>query len=366
MMLGLAIGLTVLLAVVGLGVHASRRPEATVGPFRVVEVARVATGHQRAERLAFLDHGRLLAATCPRYGRLMLYRVTDVPGFELVRDIPVGGRPVALAAGEERIYVLSRPNNDARHVEPGWWEAFDFEGRSVSDRVPVGLYPDDLALTKDGRHLLILTSGRGEGGEHRPAPMLAIHQFAGSAHPLLLSQLTFEAKGDDPARLAISSDGSTAAVSLQGSNAVAWVDLSDLAHPQFKDRRAWPEGSPPESLAFDQAGRLVAADPVGEGLVVQRDARSEPAQIPVGAEVGDIVEIPGEPSLWAFTEPMESVVAFLPGNLDHSESPETLALRGRANLASTRPLGLAYCPERGLLAVSNRSGGSLHLVTLRK
>ena len=42
-----------------------------------------------------------------------------------------------------------------------------------------------------------------------------------------------------------------------------------------------------------------------------------------------------------------------------------LPLRGTANLGGIRPAGLAYCPERRLLAVSNRQGGSIHLVAIR-
>ncbi len=116
-----------------------------VGPYHAEEVARVATGHQRAERLVFLDGGNLLAATCPRYDRVMLYRVTPANGLDLVADIAAGGRPVALAAGPDRLYVLARPTNDARHVDDGWWEAFDFRGKSLTPRHPVGLYPDDFA-----------------------------------------------------------------------------------------------------------------------------------------------------------------------------------------------------------------------------
>jgi hypothetical protein len=41
-----------------------------------------------------------------------------------------------------------------------------------------------------------------------------------------------------------------------------------------------------------------------------------------------------------------------------------LPLRGPANLGTVRPTGLAYSPERKLLAVANRSGG-IHLVAVR-
>jgi hypothetical protein len=37
---------------------------------------------------------------------------------------------------------------------------------------------------------------------------------------------------------------------------------------------------------------------------------------------------------------------------------------GAFGLGTTRPTGLAYCPERALIAVANRSGG-VHLVAIR-
>jgi hypothetical protein len=48
-----------------------------------------------------------------------------------------------------------------------------------------------------------------------------------------------------------------------------------------------------------------------------------------------------------------------------SDSPlGKLSIRGTANLGDTRPLGIAHSPERKLLAVSNRAGGSLHLIAI--
>ena len=176
----LVIGLVAVAGGTAFVLNTAKRPEANFGPYHAAEVARVATGHQRAERLSFADHGRLLAATCPRYNRAMLYRVTGAKSLELVRDIPLGGRPVAVAPTAERLYVLVRPTNDARHVEEGWWESFDLEGNPVGSKIRVGLYPDDLAITPDGRHALVLASGRGEGGDHRPMPSVAVYDLVTS------------------------------------------------------------------------------------------------------------------------------------------------------------------------------------------
>jgi len=349
-----------------LAVNAGRRAEVDTGPYHAAEVARVATGHQRAERLAFADGGKLLAATCPRYGRAMLYRVTGARKLELVRDIPLSGRPVALWPTADRLFVLVRPNNDARHVEEGWWETFDLAGKPQGRKIPAGFYPDDLAVGPDGRHAFVLTSGRGEGGQHRPPPALTAFDLATEA-PRPVARLEFDRPGDDPARLALSADGSRAAVSIEGTNAaVAWVDLADPRYPRLLARRPWPAPSTPGALRFDHRGGLLAADESGEALWHQAGPVSEPTVRPIEGGVGDVAEIPGRADYWAFTVPFDSGLAFLPAGASPDRGHDRLPLLGRANLSATRPLGLAYNPDRSLIAVANRSGGSIHLIELRE
>jgi acyl-phosphate glycerol 3-phosphate acyltransferase len=357
----------IVLAVIALGatgfaLNASRKFEAVSGSYRAVEVARVATGHQRAERLVFLDRGKLLAATCPRNARVMLYRVTDGRGLELLKDIALEGKPVALASSSDRLFVLVRPNNDARHIEEGWLETFDLQGNSIGTKPRVGLYPDDIAISKDGRHALILTSGRGEGGPHRPLPALTVRDVESSR---IVGQLTFDQPLDDPSRLAISWDGTKGTVSLKGSNAVAWVELIDIAHPSLIARASWPESSSPDALRFDHAGGLLAVDEGDQALWHQAGPKAKPTIRSIEGGIGDIVEIPGEPLVWAMTLPFDSGIALLPAGSKTAKDLAILPIKGRANLAATRPLGLAFCEERGLMAVANRSGGSVHLVSVR-
>ena len=358
--------LVVLAGAAAFALNASRTFEVVTGPYRITEVARVATGHQRAERLTFADGGKLLAATCPRYGRVMLYRVTGSNGLGLVRDIELEGRPVALAATSDRLFVLVRPGNDARHVEEGWWETFDLQGRPIGSKIRSGLYPDDLAITPDGRHALVLTSGRGEGGDHRPMPSLSVYDLEGPGPPRVVGSLAFDRPGDDPSRLALSGDGTRAAVSLQGSNAIAWIDLSDLDKPALLARAIWSKTSSPDALRFDHLGGLLAVDEADESLWHQAGPEAEPEVRPIDGGIGEVIEIPGTPDYWALSLPFDSGVALLPAGSKPEEPLARLPLKGRANLASTRPLGLAYSAERALLAIANRSGGSIHLVSLDK
>jgi hypothetical protein len=359
----LVIGLVVVAMGSGFVLNAAKRTEVDFGPYHAAEVARVATGHQRAERLTFADHGRLLAATCPRYNRAMLYRVTEAESLELVRDITLGGRPVAVASTADRLYALVRPTNDARHVEEGWWESFDLEGNPVGPKVRVGFYPDDLAITPDGRHALVLASGRGEGGDHRPAPSMAVYDLDTSKET---ARLAFDQPGDDPARLTLSADGVLAGVTLKGTNAVAWVDLADFEHPRLIARREWPSTSSPDALRFDHRGGLMASDEAGESLYYQAGPTDEPTIRKVEGGIGDVVEVPGEPDYRVVTVPFDSGIAFLSTTSKGNPDEVRLPIKGRGNLSATRPLGLGYCAERSLLAVSNRSGGSIHLVSIGK
>src|SRR5205823_1462817 len=108
-------------------------------------------------------------------------RVSDGDGLEDFRDLTLDGHPVAVCPSDDRFYVLERPPGDDRHVKPGWWEAFDFRGERVGGRVGTGFYPDDMALSPDGRFLFVLTSGRAEGSADRPAPGLDVYPTDGSS-----------------------------------------------------------------------------------------------------------------------------------------------------------------------------------------
>ncbi len=333
----------------GLAVQAARRSQVTVGRYTLTEVARVGTEHQRAERLTFADRGRRLAVTCPRYERVVLYRVTESEGLDLVRDIELEGRPVAVWATADRLFVLERPAGDARHVEPGWWEAFDFQGDPVGSKVRVGMYPDDLAVTPDRLHALVLTSGRAEGGGHRPAPALdvvALGSKSGSEPPRVVGHVTFEGPGDDPARLTLSATGRRVVVTLLGSNQIAAIDLANPAHPQIIGRAPLPESEvsdPPEA----PDDRIVM--PVASG----REAVWITWPGPPDATDGCL----------ARTLPRDSGLAFHDPSTHRSLGRLTLR-SGAMNLSATRPTGLAFNPDRGLLAVANRSGG-VHLIAMR-
>jgi acyl-phosphate glycerol 3-phosphate acyltransferase len=324
-------------------VRSLRNPTLTIGRYTLRESSRVGTGHQRAERVAFADGGKLLAVTCPRYNRLVLYRVTDADTLEPHRDLELKGKPVAVWPTADRFYVLLRPPGDNRHIEPGWWETFDFHGNSIGNRVRVGYYPDDLALSADGRHAFVVTSGRAEGEPDRPAPALDSYEISedqGTARPV--GRLTFDGKGDDPSRLTLSATGECAVVTLSGSNTVAAVDLFDPAVPVLLGR------SPLAKVDHPYASRTKE-----DWIVMPVASGGESVVVPL-AGFGECV---------AATLPQGSGLEFIQSGRQRSLG--RLVLRaGALGVATTRPTGLAFCPDRGLIAVANRSGG-VHLVTVR-
>jgi glycerol-3-phosphate acyltransferase PlsY len=328
-----------------LAYHATRRVEADLGPFRLVEVARAATGHQRAERIVFADRGQLLAVACPRYNRVALYRVTEAESLSRLPDLALEGRPVALWATPDRLYVLQRPAGDARHLEEGYWETFDLQGRRVGSKVRVGWDPDDLVITPGGRLALVLTSGHAEGETNRPAPALAVFDLATNLDaPRVIGRVSFDGPNDDPERLILSSKGTHAAVALRGSGQVVGVSLADPARPEVTGRLPLPGTEAPYlSMSGDEAIVMpVASD--REAVVIDPAGSAKPTPFVVS------------------TLPDESGVEV---HLASGRHPlGRLTLHGPANLGTIRPTGLAYAPGRGLLAVANRSGG-VHLIAVR-
>lgn len=336
----------VVLGLVGaLAARARRSTELTIRHFELVEVERVSTGHQRAERAVYADGGRLLAITCPRYHRLVLYRVTEARRLERLRDIELEGRPVAVAAAGDRLLVLERPAGDRRHVEPGWWESFDLRGTPTEGRRPAGMYPDDLAITPDGRHAVILTSGRGEGDPDRPAPALDVVDLNANP-PRTIGRLEFERPGDDPSRLALSSSGIAASVTLLGTSQVASIDLSDREHPRLLARSALSDDQPAHLSMSDDDSILM-------GLAPDRDAVPIAWPGTPGAPAGCVVS----------TLPHATSLIFIDARTRRLLGQFPLRA-GSLNLGAARPLGLAFSPERRLLAVASRSGG-VHLISVR-
>jgi hypothetical protein len=330
--------------------------ETAAGPWHLRETYRVATGQQRVDRVAFAAAGTRLAATCPRYDRVLVYQVQNNGRLTTIREIELEGRPVAVANLGDRFVVLERPSGDQRHVEPGWWETFDLEGNRAGGRNPAGFYPDDLAVSPDGRYLLLLSSGQAEGDPKKPLPALEIvvpNLATGTGQ--VVGRLVFDAT-DDPARLALSASGKAAAVLLAKTNHTVAIDLSTPASPRLIGRTK-PSGAdvPYLSTSPDADWILMPVASQSEAIVIETPTGRKRARS--GDETGPI----SRADYLVCARHHDSVLELFQAT--PLQSLGRLPLTGPLNLGRTRPTGLAYSPDRGLLAIATRSG-SIHMIAM--
>jgi glycerol-3-phosphate acyltransferase PlsY len=131
-------------------------------------------------------------------------------------------------------------------------------------------------------------------------------------------------------------------VTLAGSNAAASVDLDDPARPRLIGRAPLPEAEHP-----------YPSRTAGDRIVMP---------VPSGSE-SVLLSLAGYGECVACTLPLGSGLEL--SQISSRRPLGRLTLRsGAFGLSATRPIGLAYSAERGLIAVANRSGG-LHLVAVR-
>jgi glycerol-3-phosphate acyltransferase PlsY len=331
--------------------NAARTIEAEAGPWSLKETDRLVTGQQRVDRVAFAAGGDRLAGICPRYNRLLIYDVDANSTLKAVAETQLEGRPVGVVALGSRFAVLQRPAGDAKHVEPGWWEAFDREGKRIGSRHRSGFYPDDLAASPDGHRLFVLYSGRSEGDQNKPLGALEVLEVdpeTASAHSL--GQVTFDA-ADDPERLTVSASSRYAAVLLAKSKRTVAVDASNPSAPRLIGRTRPAAGGAPYVSASEDADWIMMPGGSDGDTVALEAPGSESAR-----------HEPPHPDYLVTSRESESALEILQTKPQHEVG--RFPLFGPFNLGRTRPTGLAYSPERNLIAVATRTG-SIHVVELR-
>ncbi|WP_165251431.1 glycerol-3-phosphate 1-O-acyltransferase PlsY [Paludisphaera soli] len=352
----LAVAATLLCGAGVLIVQHSKEPvEAVAGPWLLRETHREATGQQRATRVAFEEAGERLAVLCPRYNRILTYRVDHEARLSAPTVIPVEGRPVAIAVFGGNVAVLQRPVNDAKHLGPGWLDVFTLDGGRVGVRAEAGYYPDDLAASPDGEFLLVLASGRGEGDATKHAPELTIHETSAilSAVPSIpVGRLAFQ-EGDDPDRLTLSRAGGRALVSLALTREAVAIDLSDPRNPRPAGRMDLRSVDQPYVSRSDD-GDWIVIPARDDHQAVATSAR--PTTGPTSDE--------GEPEAAAYlvvSRPEDSMLDLV--QVDPTALLGRFPVLGPLNLGGAEPSSLAFCEARRLLAATTKPG-AVHLIRL--
>lgn len=345
---------------------ASNRPRLDRGSYTLEPLSRTSCPHQRSERLAFASSGAKLAATCPRYNRMMIWSVQKDGSLVDPIDVNVGGRVSAIVAAGDRFIVLVRPAMDARHTEPAWWAAIDAHGEPIGNRFPIGYDPDDLVMTRDRKTAFVLLSGRAEGETNRHKPCLLLLDISGSiASPRIVSRLEFTRSLDDPDRLALAPNERDVWVSLHGSNEIARVDASDPLDLKLAERRAIPDRGVPGAIVFDSEANPIVADQANPRIWMYQNQTGRFDPIATEGSIDDLIALGCvyQNDVVA-TIPRRSELAIVRGARAGSVAPAMLPLAGFANLTKIHPSGLAYSPERRIVAVANLAGGSVHVVAL--
>lgn len=358
-------------AVIALGsvwliAQASIRPRLDLDSYTIEAVARASCPHQRSERLAFAASGAKLAATCPRYNRIMIWSVQKDGSLVNPIDVNVGGRVAAIVGSGDRFIVLVRPAMDARHTEPAWWAAIDTRGEPIGNRFPIGYDPDDLVLAGDGKSAFVLLSGRAEGETNRHKPCLLFLDFSESiAVPRVVSRLEFTGSLDDPDRLALAPNERDVWISLRGSNEIARVEASDPLDLRLVERRAIPDRGVPGAIVFDRESNPIVADQAKARIWIYQKRTDRFDAIATDGTIDDLIAL-GDvyQNDVAATIPRRSELAIVRGARPNSAEPASLPLTGFANLTKIHPSGLAYSPERRIVAVANLAGGSVHVMKL--
>jgi glycerol-3-phosphate acyltransferase PlsY len=170
-----------------------------------------------------------------------------------------------------------------------------------------------------------------------------------------LSRVEFDAT-DDPARLSLSASGRYAAVLLAKTNQIVAIDLSAPETPRLVGRTK-PTGAevPYVSQSGDSDWIMMPVASPSEAIAIQ-----EPENGRHASAGGQTRSIPRADYV-VCTRHRDSVVEVMQNAPLYPLG--RLPLTGPLNIGRTRPTGLAYSPELGLLAVSTRSG-SIHLIEL--
>lgn len=318
----------------------STRPSSVIVPGGSWRVrTRVQTGHQRAEAVTFLDGGKRLAVACPRYDRVVIFEIDADLGMRTVADIKTRGKPMALAEYDGQLYVLQRPSGDARHLESAFWQRYSSTGEPIGRAFDVGYDADDFAIDPVGKRAIVLLSGNAEGETNRPDSSLAGVDLSTPDAPRMAWSLPLNLGADDPTRLTMSAHATHAAV-LTHDGTLVGIDLSDPKAPAETGRQSIGE-RPTARISFGPDDWITLPDQTGA-----------PALDYASASDGTSDSI-----AWLAADQAALKLA----SAANGWTPAAVSLRGPGGIGDVRAMDLDHCPERSLMAVTDRAGG-VHLI----
>ena len=238
-------------------------------------------GIERAEIAAYDPATRRIFSINPTLARVDVLDISDPSDPVLAFTIPLGGRPNSVAIHEGIVAVAVE---NAVKTDPGFVKFFDTNGTLLST-VTVGVLPDMLIFTPNGRRLLVANEGEpNDAYTVDPEGSVSIIDMTVSAANLTQADVTTATFNDsipktnassirkygpgatlaqdlEPEYITVSHDSKTAWVTLQENNAMAILDIeagvfTRLVGLGFKDHRQAGNGLD----ASDQDGGINIAN----------------------------------------------------------------------------------------------------------
>lgn len=213
--------------------------------------------------------------------------VVDVKARRVVREIPVGIAPHGIVVSHQRrqIYVSNRggrraaaqdvtaPSSASRVVTNPQTGSSASGSISVIDMasyaersIPVGLAPAGLAISPDGRTLVVANA---HSDSVTFIDLESIGLESGGASEVKIPAYPEGTFGSTPSALAFSPDGARVYVACGGSNAIAVLGMSGTK--EWSLQGALPVGWFPTALVTDGAGDLRVINVKGVGRTAKED-----------------------------------------------------------------------------------------------
>lgn len=205
----------------------------------------VAEGGPIAEIVSASPDGQVLVYTSSSTGTIGFADITDPAAPTLLGTVSVAaitggdGEPtsVVFAPNGEHVLVAVKDTSNPLAADPGALVVVDVQSRTIVGSVELGVGPDSVAVTPDGRRAIVaIEDEEDEGGNSAAQARTGKVQIitidyaspaASEVREVLLPEPTIGNMPTDlqPEYVDVSKDGKIAIVSLQENNLVAVIDL---------------------------------------------------------------------------------------------------------------------------------------------